>query len=226
MPDEIDRQRRRLFGAAAVTIAAAQLANIGAAQAQASATEQPAARRTDKQRLRPAEADRRRPAERRIRRGRAGRRARRRSCCTAGPTTSHSFVDVTPMLAAQRLPGDRPLSAGLRDDAFPARADTFRNGQPSAVALDIIALMDALKIETASLAGFDWGARTADIIAALWPQRCQEPGLGERLSDRQPGLRRNAAAAGGRVRSGGTSSTSPPTAARRATTRTGTTSPS
>ena len=52
-------------------------------------------------------------------------------------------------------------------------ADTFRNGQPSAVALDIIALMDALKIETASLAGFDWGARTADIIAALWPERCR-----------------------------------------------------
>ena len=50
---------------------------------------------------------------------------------------------------------------------------TFRNGQQSAVALDIIALMDALKIEKAILAGFDWGARTANIIAALWPERCK-----------------------------------------------------
>ena len=51
--------------------------------------------------------------------------------------------------------------------------ETVRNGQPSAVAVDIIALMDALKIEKATLAGFDWGARTANIIAALWPERCK-----------------------------------------------------
>ena len=50
---------------------------------------------------------------------------------------------------------------------------TPRNGQPSAIAADILALMDALKIEKATVAGFDWGARTADIMAALWPQRCQ-----------------------------------------------------
>jgi pimeloyl-ACP methyl ester carboxylesterase len=52
-------------------------------------------------------------------------------------------------------------------------ADTFRNGQPAAVALDTVALMDALRIEKATLAGFDWGARTANIIAALWPERCK-----------------------------------------------------
>jgi pimeloyl-ACP methyl ester carboxylesterase len=52
-------------------------------------------------------------------------------------------------------------------------SETVRNGQQSVVALDIIALMDALKIEKATLAGFDWGARTADIIAALWPERCK-----------------------------------------------------
>ena len=52
-------------------------------------------------------------------------------------------------------------------------SETFRNGQPSAVAVDIIALMDALKIEKATLAGCDWGARTANIIAALWPERCK-----------------------------------------------------
>src|SRR5262249_6582095 len=51
--------------------------------------------------------------------------------------------------------------------------DTLRNGQPSALAADAVALMDALKIDKAILAGFDWGARTADIIAALWPERCK-----------------------------------------------------
>jgi pimeloyl-ACP methyl ester carboxylesterase len=52
-------------------------------------------------------------------------------------------------------------------------SDTFRNGQQSVVALDIIALMDALRIKQAILGGFDWGARTVDIIAALWPERCK-----------------------------------------------------
>jgi pimeloyl-ACP methyl ester carboxylesterase len=52
-------------------------------------------------------------------------------------------------------------------------SETFRNGQPSALALDLIALMDALGIERATLAGFDWGARTANIVAALWPERCK-----------------------------------------------------
>ena len=51
--------------------------------------------------------------------------------------------------------------------------DTFRNGQPSALAVDVVALMDALKIEKATIAGFDWGARTANIIAVLWPERCK-----------------------------------------------------
>jgi pimeloyl-ACP methyl ester carboxylesterase len=52
-------------------------------------------------------------------------------------------------------------------------SETMRNGQPSAVAVDMIALMDALKIEKPILAGFDWGARTGDIIAAVWPERCK-----------------------------------------------------
>jgi pimeloyl-ACP methyl ester carboxylesterase len=51
--------------------------------------------------------------------------------------------------------------------------DTLRNGQPSAIAVDTIALMDALKIEKAILAGFDWGARTVNIVSALWPERCK-----------------------------------------------------
>jgi pimeloyl-ACP methyl ester carboxylesterase len=52
-------------------------------------------------------------------------------------------------------------------------SETFRNGQQSALGLDVIALMDALKIEKAIIAGFDWGARTANIVAALWPERCK-----------------------------------------------------
>jgi pimeloyl-ACP methyl ester carboxylesterase len=52
-------------------------------------------------------------------------------------------------------------------------SETFRNGQQSVVAVDIVALMDALKIEKAIIASFDWGARTANIIAALWPERCK-----------------------------------------------------
>jgi len=52
-------------------------------------------------------------------------------------------------------------------------SETVRNGQPAALAVDVVALMDALKIEKATLAGFDWGARTANIIAALWPERCK-----------------------------------------------------
>jgi len=67
--------------------------------------------------------------------------------------------------------------------------ETFRNGQPSAVAVDIVTMMDGLNIQKATLAGFDWGARTANIIAALWPERCKSHGVGERLSDRQSGGR-------------------------------------
>jgi pimeloyl-ACP methyl ester carboxylesterase len=65
-----------------------------------------------------------------------------------------------------------PYLRGYGTTRFLSR-ETFRNGQQSAVAADIIALMDALKIEKATIAGCDWGARTANIMAALWPQRCK-----------------------------------------------------
>jgi len=65
-----------------------------------------------------------------------------------------------------------PYLRGYGTTRFLSR-ETFRNGQQSVVALDIIALMDALKIEKAILGGYDWGARTVDIIAALWPERCK-----------------------------------------------------
>ena len=89
------------------------------------------------------------------------------------PYDIHSYVDVAPLLASAGYRVIVPVSARLWHDALPCFSDTVRNGQPSALALDIIALMDALKIEKATLAGFDWGARTADIVAALWPERCK-----------------------------------------------------
>jgi pimeloyl-ACP methyl ester carboxylesterase len=88
------------------------------------------------------------------------------------PYDIYSFVDVAPLLAAKGYRVIVPYLRGYGATRFRS-SETFRNGQPSAVAVDIIALMDALKIEKPILAGFDWGARTADIIAALWPQRCK-----------------------------------------------------
>lgn len=88
------------------------------------------------------------------------------------PYDIHSYVEVAPILASKGFRVIVPYVRGYGPTHF-LSSDTFRNGQPSAVALDTTALMDALKIEKATLAGFDWGARTADIIAALWPQRCE-----------------------------------------------------
>ena len=88
------------------------------------------------------------------------------------PYDIHSFVDVAPLLAAAGYRVIVPYLRGYGTTHF-LSSETFRNGQPSAVAVDLIALMDALKIEKAILAGFDWGARTADIVAALWPERCK-----------------------------------------------------
>src|SRR6202167_3687304 len=88
------------------------------------------------------------------------------------PYDIHSFVDVAPMLASAGYRVIVPYVRGYGTTRF-LSSDTFRNGQPSAVALDTVALMDVLKIQKATLGGFDWGARTADIIAALWPERCK-----------------------------------------------------
>ena len=88
------------------------------------------------------------------------------------PYDIYSFADVAPLLAAKGYRVIIPYLRGFGPTRF-LSSETFRNGQPSALALDIIALIDALRIDKAILAGFDWGARTADIIAALWPQRCK-----------------------------------------------------
>src|SRR5258706_11302671 len=88
------------------------------------------------------------------------------------PYDIYSFVDVAPLLASAGYRVIVPYLRGYGTTRFLSDA-TFRNGQQSVVALDIIALMDALRIQTGILAGFDWGARTACIIAALWPERCK-----------------------------------------------------
>jgi pimeloyl-ACP methyl ester carboxylesterase len=88
------------------------------------------------------------------------------------PYDIYSFVDVAPHLAARGYRTITPYLRGYGPTRF-LSSSTFRNGQPAAVAADITSLMDALKIPRAILAGFDWGARTADIIAALWPERCK-----------------------------------------------------
>ena len=88
------------------------------------------------------------------------------------PYDIYSFVDVAPLLAAKGLRVIVPYVRGFGATRF-LSATTMRNGQPSAVASDTLSMMDALKIDHAILAGFDWGARSADIIAALWPERCR-----------------------------------------------------
>jgi pimeloyl-ACP methyl ester carboxylesterase len=88
------------------------------------------------------------------------------------PYDIYSFVDVTPALASSGYRVIVPYLRGYGPTRFLSK-DTIRNGEPAAVAVDIVALMDALKIETATLAGFDWGARTANVIAVLWPERCK-----------------------------------------------------
>jgi pimeloyl-ACP methyl ester carboxylesterase len=88
------------------------------------------------------------------------------------PYDIHSFVDVAPLLAAAGYRVIVPYLRGYGATRFRS-SETVRNGQQSVVAVDIIALMDALKIKKAIIGGFDWGGRTADIIAALWPERCK-----------------------------------------------------
>jgi pimeloyl-ACP methyl ester carboxylesterase len=88
------------------------------------------------------------------------------------PYDIHTYVDVAPLLAAAGYRVIVPHLRGYGTTRF-LSGDTPRNGQQSAIAADIIALMDALKIETAILGGCDWGARTVNIMAALWPERCK-----------------------------------------------------
>jgi pimeloyl-ACP methyl ester carboxylesterase len=170
MTNERDHSRRRFLGNAAATLAATQFALGGTASAQTKA----------KLESTKAGAHTSFPALKQIDAGQLNV-----GYVEMGPTSGpavlllhgwpydiYSFVDVAPTLASAGYRVIVPYIRGYGTTRF-LSADTFRNGQPSAVALDMIALMDALGIAKATLAGFDWGARTANIMAALWPDRCK-----------------------------------------------------
>ena len=95
----------------------------------------------------------------------------RSSCCTAGRTTSTATPRSIPLLAAAGHRVIVPYLRGFGTTRF-LSDETVRNGEQAALALDAVALLDALGIERAVVGGFDWGARSADIVAALWPERC------------------------------------------------------
>src|ERR1700722_631479 len=171
--EDIDHPRRRFIGAAAMTVAAARFDMGGSADAQTGATKPnlPAIKPRTKTTLAPLKQ--------------IGAGALNVGYGEAGPAEGpvvlllhgwpyhiYSFVDVAPLLASAGYRVIVPYLRGYGTTRF-LSGDTMRNGQQSVVALDAIALMDALKIDRATLAGFDWGARTADIVAALWPERCK-----------------------------------------------------
>lgn len=170
MCEEIDLHRRRFLGTAAMTFAAAELVMVGAAEAQITSagltTIKPGAntsfgslKQIDAGVLNVAYAE-------------AGPAGGPVVILLHGwPYDIHSFVDVVPLLASAGYRAIVPYLRGYGPTRF-LSGDTVRNGQQSALALDVIALMDALKIEKAIIGGFDWGARTAAIVAALWPERC------------------------------------------------------
>jgi pimeloyl-ACP methyl ester carboxylesterase len=174
MSEAINLHRRRFFGTAAMSIAAAQLIFSGSARAQAS-------------KAKPAELPNIKPGTNTsfgpLQQIDAG--LLNVGYAESGPANGpavillhgwpydiYSYVDVAPLLASAGYRVIVPYLRGYGTTRF-LSGETVRSGQPSAVAADIIALMDALKIEKATLAGFDWGARTANIIAALWPERCK-----------------------------------------------------
>ena len=88
------------------------------------------------------------------------------------PYDIHSYVDVAPLLAAEGYRVIVPHLRGYGTTRF-LSGETVRNAQQSVLAVNITTLMDALEIEKAAIAGYDWGARTANVIAALWPERCK-----------------------------------------------------
>jgi pimeloyl-ACP methyl ester carboxylesterase len=170
--EPIDRHRRRFFGAAAITIAATQLGMTRFAQAQIKTSAAlPAVKpgtNTSFALLKQIDA-----GSLNVSYAEAGPAGGPPVILLHGwPYDIYSFADVTPLLASAGYRVIVPYLRGYGSTRFLSE-DTMRNGQPSAVAVDVVALMDALKIDKATIGGFDWGARTANIIAALWPERCK-----------------------------------------------------
>jgi pimeloyl-ACP methyl ester carboxylesterase len=171
MFDDVDHDRRHLVGGAALTIAAAQLGMAGFAKAETGKAKLSAVKPGTHTSFAP------------LKQIDAG--VLNTGYAEAGPSDGpaiillhgwpydiYSYVDVTPLLAQAGYRVIVPYARGFGTTRF-LSSDTPRNGQPSALAVDLIALMDALKIEKATIAGYDWGARTADIVAVLWPVRCK-----------------------------------------------------
>lgn len=174
MSEQIDHRRRRFLGTAAMAIAAAQVAAIGPAGAETRKT--PSA---DLSAIKPGthtafavlkQVD---AGVLNIGYAEAGSAGGPVVLLLHGwPYDIHTYVDVAPLLASAGYRVIVPYLRGYGATRF-LSSETPRNGQQSVVAVDVIALMDALKIEKAIVAGCDWGARTAGIVAALWPERCK-----------------------------------------------------
>jgi pimeloyl-ACP methyl ester carboxylesterase len=174
MSEKINYQRRRFLGTAAMTIATTQLGIFGSANAQSSKTK-PAVLAMTKPGTNTSFGSLKQIDAGVLNVGyaEAGPANGRPVILLHGwPYDIHSYVDVAPLLASAGYRVIIPYLRGYGMTRF-LSSETFRNGQQSAIAVDIIALMDALRIEKAILAGYDWGARTANIIAALWPERCK-----------------------------------------------------
>ena len=174
MFEEINHQRRRFFSQAALTIAATQLGMFGSASAQSSKEEGAkvpaikAGAHTSFDSLKQVDA-----GLLNVGYAEAGPANGSPVILLHGwPYDIYSYVDVAPLLASAGYRVIVPYLRGYGSTRF-LSSDTFRNGQQSVVALDIVALMDAIKIQKAVIGGFDWGARTADILAVLFPERCK-----------------------------------------------------
>jgi pimeloyl-ACP methyl ester carboxylesterase len=168
---QINHDRRRFLGTAALTVAAAHFGRLGTARAQSpQINAPPIAPGTNTSLGPPKQVD---TGVLNVGYAEAGPGGGPPVILLHGwPYDIHSYVDVAPSLGSAGYRVIVPFLRGYGTTRFLA-ADTFRNGQPSAMAVDTIALMDALQIQKAIVAGFDWGARTADIMAALWPERCK-----------------------------------------------------
>jgi pimeloyl-ACP methyl ester carboxylesterase len=170
MHEVIDHDRRRFFGAAALSFTAAELGVIGAAYAETKPAPLPAIKSGANTSFAPLKQ--------------VGAGVLNIGYAEAGPPNGspvillhgwpydiHDYIEIAPILAAH---GYRVIVPHLRGHGSTGFLDTAtpRSGQQAAIGVDVIALMDALKIPTAVLAGYDWGGRAACVVAALWPERC------------------------------------------------------
>jgi pimeloyl-ACP methyl ester carboxylesterase len=160
MPETINETRRRMLAVSVMTIAASQISKVIAADAPAAMSSFGPLKQINAGLLNVGYVD-------------LGPASGTPVILLHGwPYDIHSFVDVAPLLASKGYRTIVPYVRGYGTTSFLSPA-TFRNGQPAAVAVDLVDLMDSLKINKAILAGFDWGARSADIVAVLWPERCK-----------------------------------------------------